>query len=207
MSLTVLISNRMNQIQRLTEALMRFPGIGPRQAKRLVFFLLTQPKSFHNELASLLRDLEKDVTRCGRCFRYFNSPQGEKYCSICVDANRNQQLLMVVEKDVDLDNIERSGAFDGLYFVLGGTVPILDDAPHTKVRSNELLSYIDENAFDEIILAMSANPDGDHTGDYIKGILKEKGVKVSMLGRGLSTGSELEYSDQETIKNAFENRT
>ena len=200
-----MISN-MNRLQRLTDALGRFPGIGPRQAKRLVFFLLTQPRSFHNELAMLLRDLEKDISSCGKCYRYFTSPQGEKFCQICIGKNRNKKLLMVVEKDVDLDNIERSGVFDGLYFVLGGTVPILDEAPHTKVRSNELLEYIKDNEFDEIILAMSANPDGDHTGDYIKGILKNSKSKVSLLGRGLSTGSELEYSDQETIKNAFVNR-
>ena len=196
----------MDRIERLTRSFARFPGIGPRQAKRFVFFLLTKPKSFHNELATLLQNLDQDITTCGKCMRYFNAPQSEKFCSICASKNRNQKLLMVVEKDVDLDNIERSGVFDGLYFVLGGTVPILDDAPHTKIRSEELVAYVKENKFEEIVLAMSANPDGDHTGDYVKGILKDIGVEVSMLGRGLSTGSELEYSDQETIKNAFENR-
>ena len=113
---------------------------------------------------------------------------------------------MIVEKDVDLDNVERSGVFDGLYFVLGGTVPILDEEPHKKVRSNELLKYIKSKNFEEIILATSANPDGDHTGEYIHRLLKDSGANISTLGRGLSTGSELEYSDQETIKNAFENR-
>lgn len=195
-----------NRIQRLTEAFARFPGIGPRQAKRFVFFLLTQHKSFHNELATLLRDLEKDIASCGKCRRYFNATQGEKFCEICISKNRDANQLMVLEKDVDLDNIERSGVFNGLYFVLGGTVPILDDAPHEKVRSNELLEYIKENNFEEVVLAMSANPDGDNTRDYINGLLKNSEVKTSTLGRGLSTGSELEYSDQETIKNAFENR-
>lgn len=196
----------MNRIQQLIESFGRFPGIGPRQAKRFVFFLLTQPKSFHTELANLLRDLDKDITRCSKCHRYFTASQGESICSICVGKNRNANLLMVVEKDVDLDNIERSGVYDGLYFVLGGTVPILDEEPHKRIRSKELRKYVDDSFFDEIILAMSANPDGDYTAEYVRKLLKDCGAKISLLGRGLSTGSELEYSDQETIKNAFENR-
>ena len=116
---------------------------------------------------------------------------------------------MVIEKDVDLDNVERSGVYSGKYFVLGGTIPILESEPHKKIRSNELEQYIEKNKFDEIIIATSANPDGDSTGEYIKKLLAETDGKVtiSILGRGLSTGSELEYSDQETIKNAFNSRT
>lgn len=117
---------------------------------------------------------------------------------------------MVIEKDVDLDNIERSGVFGGHYFVLGGTVPILEKEPEKRVRSRELEKRIKENSFKEIILALSANPDGDNTGSYIvkflSPIAKKNSIKISQFGRGLSTGSELEYSDIETIKNAFNNR-
>jgi recombination protein RecR len=198
----------MDKIKTLTEMFSRFPGIGPRGAKRFVYFLLTQPKSFHIELASQLKDLSGTTVRCKDCFRYFAADGHFESCSICMDKSREENVLMVVEKDVDLENIERSGVYKGKYFVLGGTVPILDQEPNKKVRSDELVSYIKNNNFEEIVLAMSANPDGDNTGDYVKKVIETSKTKskISMLGRGLSTGSELEYSDRETIKNAFENR-
>jgi len=199
---------KMNRIQKLTELFSRFPGIGPRGAKRFVYFLLTKPKSFHDELASLLKDLSNATVKCKDCHRFFGNDGTFESCIICNDSSRNEKLLMVVEKDVDLDNIERSGIYSGKYFVLGGTIPILDKEPNKKVRSDEFLAYITKNPFDEIILALSANIDGDNTGDYIKKLLKKakNKTKISILGRGLSTGSELEYSDIETIRSAFENR-
>ena len=198
----------MNRINKLTELFARFPGIGPRGAKRYVYFLLTQPKSFHVELANILKELNNDTVKCKDCHRFFGADGEFDVCMICGSKNRNQKLLMVVEKDVDLDNIERSGIYDGKYFVLGGTIPILDKEPNRKIRSDELLKYVNKHSFDEIILAMSANPDGDSTGSFIKKMLEDASSKskVSVLGRGLSTGSELEYSDSETIKNAFQNR-
>ncbi len=199
----------MNRIAKLVELFSRFPGIGPRQAKRFVFFLLVQPKSFHNELSALINNIGDDVTRCKDCHRFFTSDQNST-CSICDDKNRDHETLMVIEKDVDLENIERSGVYNGIYFVLGGKVPILDSEPEKRVRINELKKYIDKKNFKEIVLATSANPDGENTSSFIanelKPISKEKKMKITLLGKGLSTGSELEYSDKETIKNAFNNR-
>lgn len=199
---------KMNRIEKLTQLFSQFPGIGPRSAKRFVYFLLTKPKSFQNELASMLKDLDSATVKCRDCHRFFGNDGAFEACLICSDSGRDRKLLMVVEKDVDLDNIERSGIYSGRYFVLGGTIPILEKEPSKKVRSDELLLYITENSFDEIILAMSANPEGDSTADYIKKLLEKikSKTKISILGRGLSTGSELEYSDTETIKNAFKNR-
>ena len=199
----------MNRIQKLAELFARFPGIGPRGAKRFVYFLLAQPKSFHMELANFLKDLGDDAVVCKDCFRFFATDGQFDICPICGDRSRDDTTLMVVEKDVDLENIERSGVYKGKYFVLGGTIPILEKEPEKKIRINELLAYIEKHPFKEIILALSLNPDGESTGEYVKKALKDNKVKskVSLLGRGLSTGSELEYSDRETIKNAFENRT
>lgn len=198
----------MNRIAKLAELFSRFPGIGPRGAKRFVYFLLAQPKTFHIELANLLKELGNDTVVCKDCFRFFAVDGDFEVCEICGNKSRNKNVLMIVEKDVDLENIERSGVYDGKYFVLGGTIPILDKEPEKKIRINELIEYIKRETFSEIILALSANPDGDSTGDYVKKALKKAriGSKISFLGRGLSTGSELEYSDSETIKNAFENR-
>ena len=120
---------------------------------------------------------------------------------------------MLVEKDVDLDNIERTKDYHGYYFVIGGKVPILDKNPGISIREKELKSVLEirvNEGLKEIILAFSVNPEGENTTQYvqksIKPIIEKHNLKISTLGRGLSTGSELEYSDSETIKNALKNR-
>ncbi len=203
----------MNTISKLAELFNEFPGIGPRQAKRLVYFLLTKNPRFHLELSEALTALSKSVSICPSCFRYFTK-NGEALCNICADSNRNDGALMIVEKDVDFENIERSRVYDGKYFILGGTVGALDKKPEEKVRLRELSRVVEERgksgALKEIVLALSANADGEETGEFVSGIIAPSvesfGIKVSVFGRGLSTGSELEYADSETIKNAFKNR-
>jgi recombination protein RecR len=120
---------------------------------------------------------------------------------------------MIVGQDVDLENIEKSHSFDGRYFVLGGLIPILDKAPETKIRLKELISFVSRNSekgLKEIILGLDANSEGEYTAEYLKKALspltEKYNIKVDELGRGLSTGAELEYSDPETIKNALRNR-
>jgi recombination protein RecR len=204
----------MSPIEKLTEVFTKFPGIGPRQAKRFVYFLLTRDKNFLENLSSNLLSLKKNIKICDFCHRFFQSENNtSRLCKICADSHRDQHLLMVVEKDADLESVESSGVYSGRYFVLGGTVPILEDDPESKVRGRELVDLIEqqirENGLNEIILATSANPEGDSTHSYLLNILKpfiDKGIKISTLGRGLSTGTELEYSDKDTIKSALENR-
>ena len=135
-------------------------------------------------------------------------------CSICGDASRDAGLLMVVSREGDLDAIEKSGLYRGLYFVLGGNIPILEKTPEQKIRINELIQRIEEDGKEdklkEIILSLSATPEGEHTSDYIKatirGLLESFTLKISSLGRGLSTGSELEYADPDTLRYALSNR-
>lgn len=205
----------MSAFNRLSELFSEFPGIGPRQAKRFVYFLLTQQPTFLSELSRHITDIKKEIHVCDSCFRFFpKDSSGSSTCQICRDPKRNKTLLAIVSLDVDLENIEKSRTFDGVYFVLGGTVPILEKDPAKKVRSRELLQRINELATDsklkEIIIATSFNSEGENTADYIKSLLSkpaaEHSLKISVLGRGLSTGTELEYSDNETIKNAIRNR-
>lgn len=197
----------MNSKEILAELLRQFPGIGPRQAKRLVYFLLQTENGFIDELAKHILNLKKEVTICETCFRYFNKKGEMKECSICSNSMRDRDLLMVVARDVDLEAIEKSGIYRGIYFVLGGTVPILDKSPETKIRLRELLTR-DTTNIKEIILALNATPEGEHTSNIVeKSIrLSKSQTKISKLGRGLSTGTELEYSDKETIKNALSYR-
>jgi len=136
-----------------------------------------------------------------------------KICLICGNDQRDQEKLMIVSKDVDFETIEKSGSYNGLYFILGGTIPILEKSPERRVRSKELLTRIERvgEELKEIILAMNVNAEGENTEEYIRKILEplasKFNFKISLLGRGLSTGTELEYSDTETIKNALRNRS
>lgn len=201
----------MNSLNKLSELFARFPGIGQRQSKRFVYFLLSQPKAYRTELAGLIASLESNVAMCTHCFRYFTrNGNPTKMCALCSDHNRNQELLTIVEKDVDIDAIERAGTYEGLYVVLGGTIPILEKKPEEKIKINELLKRLETDAIRELILALSATTEGDNTTDYvlktIAPITEKKNIKVSTLGRGLSTGSEIEYADKETLKNALKNR-
>ena len=115
---------------------------------------------------------------------------------------------MVVARDSDFESIEKSAAYKGLYFILGGTVPILDKEPDKRIRLKQLLERVQKSAPKEIILSLNTTPDGEHTADIVKDALKAPLYlgKVTILGRGLSTGAELEYADSDTIKNALKNR-
>jgi|ERR1035437_1463166 recombination protein RecR len=201
----------MDSLHKLIEHFAEFPGIGPRQARRFAYFLLTKNPVYLSELSRLISEIRKDIHVCSSCFRFYTSRGSAKTCSICSDDSRDTTQLMIVARDIDLEAIEKSKAYSGTYFVLGGTVPILDKAPETRVRVKELVAYVGSRPqIKEIVLSLNANPEGEHTADYIKSVLKEittkADMKISLLGRGLSTGAELEYVDSDTIENALKNR-
>lgn len=197
-----------NAIGKLKEYFERFPGIGPRQAQRFVYWLLNEDPQFINELSGLLLELKRDVKQCGECFRFYTSNE----CKLCQDKNRDNSRLLVVEKDVDLENIEKTGIYSGRYFVLGDIVPLGQTLPK-NIRLKELFSRAEQETkkgLKEIILAFNATAEGDNTIRYLEKILeplaKKYPIKISRFGRGLSTGTELEYIDRDTLKNALENR-
>jgi recombination protein RecR len=204
----------MTNLDNLIKHFEGFPGIGGRQARRFAFHILRLPEADTNELADLITNLQSSVIECGRCHRYFSKNGGTAdICSICTNQNRDRTKLMVVERDSDIQSIERSGTYDGLYFVLGGTIPLLDSKESAKLRGGALKSSVDAQLTEdlsEIILGFAVNPDGENTSRYVEALLKDhietNNLTVTQLGRGLSTGSELEYADPETIKNALRNR-
>lgn len=202
----------MNSIQKLTEIFSHFPGIGPRQAKRFVYYLLSRNHGAVEELVQNLSVLKKEISVCSECMRFFEKRNpANPLCNTCSDPNRDISTLMIVPRDSDLDSIEKSGAFSGKYFILGGTVPILEKEPDKKIRTRELLSLINrKKEISEIILAMNATPEGENTEDYIRNLLTpilSSSTKISVLGRGISTGLELEYADKDTVKSALQNRS
>jgi recombination protein RecR len=204
----------MNSIDKLAEIFSHFPGIGPRQARRFVYYLLSRQNGFNAELISAIENLKRETAQCQVCLRYFPKDASPNLiCNICKDPNRDNSLLMVVPRDVDLDALEKSRSYKGYYFVLGGALPILEKEPQSRIRLRELVNLINqkkEKGLSEIILAMNANTEGENTSDFLKEELAKilnDNVKISVLGRGLSTGSELEYADPDTLKNALLHRT
>lgn len=198
----------MNSIDRLAELFGKFPGIGPRQAKRFVYYLLSRHGNYSGELVLAIENLKKEIAQCSECQRHFVKNGGEtKLCSICSDDTRDKTMLVIVPRDVDLEAVEKSGSFHGRYFVLGGVVPILEKEPEKKIRLRELDERLKDTQIKEVILAMNANNDGENTADFIKQHCQGASLTFTVLGRGLSTGAELEYADPETLKNAFLHRT
>ena len=200
----------MDPISKLTEYFREFPGIGPRQAKRFVYFLLTRPANYLEEISRLITEIKKRIKICSLCLRFY-SDGNTSVCPICSDKNRDSTQLMIVSRDVDFETIEKSRVYDGLYFILGGNIPILDKEPDKKVRLKELKDRIAKNSIKEIILSLNVTPEGENTADFLRNYIKEKfsdhNIKISVLGKGLSTGTELEYADSETIKSALQNRS
>ncbi len=207
----------MDPIERLARLFERFPGIGPRQAQRFVQFLLRSTPSARREFVDAVQSLGGAVHQCPECMRFHAWPAealakgaGRKLCSICADPERNAELLAVVANDADLLALERSCTFRGQYFVLGGTISLASEKT-SGLRIDQLLDSIParvKKGMSEIILAFPANPEGDATAIRIREdiVAHSPDVKVTALGKGLSTGSELEYADPETIKSALDSR-
>ncbi len=197
----------MDTIERLTSLFQKFPGIGPRQAQRFVQFLLRSSPSLRRELIEAVQSLGGSVKQCAQCMR-FSSSSG-KTCSMCSNPERNPKLLAVVAVDADIAALERGGAYRGFYFVLGGTVSLASEKTN-NLRIKQLIDSLPariQKGLEEVILAFPANPEGDATAVQVREKLQGlASLKITSLGRGLSTGSELEYADPETIKSALESR-
>ncbi len=203
----------MDIIDKLSEIFKEFPGIGERQAKRFVYFLMSRNSAYAENLSILISELKKEVAQCRECFRFFivKKNSKDKVCDICANVNTDLSILMIVEKDSDLESVKKSRVYHGKYFILGGLVPIVEKNTKSRIRIEELKEKIkNHKELKEIILAFSLSPQGDHTDSYVreqlKDITEKSGIKISSLGKGLSTGTELEYSDNDTLKNALKNR-
>ncbi len=186
------------------------PGVGPRQAARFVLALLEKDESELKELGQAISNLKKEIRFCRECFNISENGQ----CHICIDTKRDLSKILVVEKVTDLDSIEKTGLYKGLYYVLGGAINPLDGATPETLRFKELEKRIDsllKSNFNrggiELIIATNPNTTGETTALYIKDLFKNTpGVVLTRLGRGLASGSNLEYADEITLRNALEYR-
>src|SRR3989338_100606 len=197
----------------------KLPGVGPRQAARFVIALMDKPEAELEEFGRAVANLRKEISFFTTCFNISDNPDvtvgapteeaGGALCSVCLDNKRDQTKLLVVEKVTDLDSIERTGLYKGLYHVLGGAINPLDGLTPETLRLKELGDRITNMAGKNVELIIATNPNtaGETTSHYIREVFgNKKGVYLTRLARGLSSGSNLEYTDEITLKNALDYR-
>ncbi len=198
-------------LQELIDSLSELPGIGPRQATRFAFFLLKR-NNVRGALYASLENLQQNIVLCTQCFLP-HEKEAASLCAICSDEKRQPHLVCVVEKETDAARMEQMKLFNGRYFVLGGTLHPFRDTTDMKQRAlvlkQQLQKIIAEGKNPEIVIALNTTREGLFTASYIEELLKDipaENLRITRLGRGLATGSEIEYADEETLRNALEGR-
>lgn len=189
-------------VQRLIDEFARLPGIGPKSASRLTFFLLRGAENQALELASALQELQARTRFCSVCFNITEMDP----CVVCEDSGRDPHLLCVVEEPLDLLAIERSRAFNGRYHVLHGAISPVEGVGPEDLRVAELVERVQGGTFREIILATNPTLEGESTALYLQRRLAGTKVKITRLARGLPIGGDLEYTDEITLSRALEGR-
>ncbi len=193
-----------NSIQKLIDLFSKFPTVGPRTASRFVFYLMYLPKEKIEELVQAISNFKNKIKLCQLCFNPLEGEGG--LCKICSDPTRDKTLLCIVEKETDLQAIEKIKKYKGLYFILGGTVSNLKPEALKKLRLKELEERVKSPEIQEVILATNSTTEGQATALYLQRLLKPFNKKIVQLGRGLPMGGELEYADEETLSSALESR-
>lgn len=193
-------------VQKVIDSFEALPGIGPKSAARLAYYMLNMPQERLERFASALENLKKDTKFCELCFNVGE----EQFCAICQDLNRDKGLVCVVETALDLVAVERAEGFKGVYHVLGGAINPMAGIGPNEIRLPQLLARLKLGEIRELIIATNPNLEGEATAMYIKEKVREMGlvesVLVSRIGRGLSTGADIEFADGQTLMRAIEGR-
>jgi recombination protein RecR len=189
-------------IQKLLDEFERLPGIGPKSAQRIVYYLLNTPLADANRLAQAICEVKEQVHFCPVCFNYAT----EDVCSLCADAKRDRSTICVVSEPRDIAAIERTGEFCGLYHVLGGAISPLDGIGPDELTIADLLRRLGDDRIVEIILATNPNVEGETTAVYLARLIKPLGIRVTRLASGLPVGGDLEFADELTLGRAIESR-
>jgi recombination protein RecR len=191
-------------VARLIEEFSRLPGIGPKTASRLTFYLLRSEAEQAYDLARAISELKEHVRLCSRCFNI--TVEGQDPCAICQDAARDQRLICVVEEPLDVLAIERTVSFRGVYHVLHGHLAPLEGIYRENLKLDELIERVRNEPVDEVIVATNPNTEGEATAFLILRDLAALGVRVTGLARGLPTGGDLEWADSHTLGAALQGR-
>jgi recombination protein RecR len=189
-------------VQELIDELGRLPGVGPKSAQRIAFFLLQTEDDQAQKLAQVLLEVKERVRFCEVCGNVTEEPQ----CNICRDARRNRTAICVVEESKDVQAIERTREFRGLYHVLGGAISPIEGIGPDQLRIKELMVRLGNTEIQEVIIATDPNLEGEATATYLTRMLSPLGITISRLASGLPVGGDLEYADEVTLGRAFEGR-
>lgn len=189
-------------VQELIDELGRLPGVGPKSAQRIAFFLLQTEDDQAQKLAQVLLEVKERVRFCEICGNVTEEPQ----CNICRDSRRNRTAICVVEESKDVQAIERTREFRGLYHVLGGAISPIEGIGPDQLRIKELMVRLGNTEIQEVIIATDPNLEGEATATYLTRMLSPLGITISRLASGLPVGGDLEYADEVTLGRAFEGR-
>lgn len=189
-------------IQKLLDELERLPGIGPKSAQRIAYWILNEDRADAIRLADAIVEVKDTVHFCSRCFNY---AQGD-LCDICSSLKRDTSVVCVVSEPRDIPPIERTGSFSGVYHVLGGALSPLEGVGPDNLHIAELLARLNDPAVTEVILATNPNIEGETTASYLARLIKPLGITVTRLASGLPVGGDLEFADEVTLGRAIESR-
>lgn len=189
-------------VRDLTQEFLRLPGVGPKTAQRLAIHLLRQPSAVVIKFADALRNLHANVRVCSTCFNLAE----DDVCSICKEATRDQKVLCVVEDPLDVEAIDKTDSYNGLYHVLGGVLSPMEGVGVDQLTIKELLERLEKQEVSELILALDQNMEGEATSRYIIDRLGDTPIHITRLARGLPTGGDIEFADAMTLNAAFEGR-
>lgn len=189
-------------IARLIEELNKLPGIGPKSAQRLTYYLLRAPANEVGALAEAIKNLKEKLTLCSTCLNITESDP----CAICRDEERDHTKICIVEEPIDILPLERTRKYKGLYHVLHGVIAPTDGIGPDELKIKELLSRLNDGLVTEIILATNPNLEGEATAMYIQRLIAPLSIRVTRLARGLPYGGDLEYADDVTLSRALEGR-
>lgn len=189
-------------IQKLLDELERMPGIGPKSAQRIAYWMLNSDRETVLRLAEAIVEVKETVHFCSRCFNYAE----EELCEICSSTKRDATAVCVVSEPRDIAAIERTAVFSGVYHVLGGALSPMDGVGPDDLHIAELMQRLADGEVEEVLLATNPNVEGETTAAYLARLIKPLGVKVTRLASGLPVGGDLEFADEVTLGRAIESR-
>lgn len=189
-------------IARLLDELERLPGVGPKSAQRIAYWLLTSEPADAQRLADAIVEVKRTIRFCERCFNYSEGP----LCDICSHPERDSSAICVVEEPRDLAAIERTSEFHGLYHVLHGAISPIDGIGPDQLRMRELIERLGTEEVTEVVVATNPNVEGETTALYLARLIKPLGIKVTRIASGLPVGGDLEFADEVTLGRALEAR-
>ncbi|MBE9515590.1 MAG: recombination protein RecR [Proteobacteria bacterium] len=189
-------------IQRLIEALRVLPGVGPKSARRMSYYLLERDRDGAREIAAALVQAADTIGHCSRC----NNLSESELCDICSSSRRDASLLCVVETPTDLQSLEQASVYSGLYFVLMGHLSPLDGIGPDELGMDRLEALLDGGDVKEVVLATNLTVEGEATAHFIAEMVQARGIKASRIAHGVPVGGELEYIDRNTLSRAFSGR-